>query len=113
MSRIPVINLNYLEELSGGDTEFLQESIDMAKMIIPKRLSKLEAAYLKADHEELYQVAHKMKSTARMVGMPIYEQLEEIEAAARKQQAIAFFTPLVQHITKVGNEAMEHLSQIT
>ncbi len=113
MATKSIINLNYLEELSGGDQEFIKESIEMAIMLIPKRMARLEQAMQNADHEEVRQVAHKFKSTARMIGMPIYEQLEEVETAARKKVAIKLLKPTIQKIITVSKEAVAHLSQIT
>lgn len=60
---ISPINLEMLNELSGGDTEFIIDILSMVKDDTPNTISQLTNAIGDSNFETIKQVAHKYKSS--------------------------------------------------
>jgi HPt (histidine-containing phosphotransfer) domain-containing protein len=62
------VALAALQEMVGGDQEFLAEMIDTFLDDGPARLAEMEAASLAGDAAELRRAAHTLKSNCRTFG---------------------------------------------
>ena len=77
-------NLDKLNELSGGDKEFNVSIIEVFLAETPADMDNLEEAVADADHERIYQHAHKIKPNADLLGMnDALEAVLTIEGHAR------------------------------
>ncbi len=82
------IDLTYLQELSGGDKDFIGEMLQTFLGETSEMLNNLKEVENGDDHERTYQIAHKLKSSLRMIGMEQAAQLcIQIEEKARAEQA--------------------------
>ena len=82
------IDLSYLVELSGGDKEFIGEMLQTFLGETSELLDNLKEVEKGDDHERTYQIAHKLKSSLRMIGMERAAELcLQIEEKARAEQA--------------------------
>ena len=78
-----LVNFDYLNNMSEGNTDFIKEMIDMYKSDAPKLLDRLEKGMQSKDYEDIAKAAHKLKSPSAMMGMTILAQkLSELEQAA-------------------------------
>lgn len=64
-------SLDYLKEISGGNVEFIHESIEIFKSSVKKQLQELQIASDNNDNEKAARIAHNIK--------PSFEMLENQE----------------------------------
>ncbi len=62
------INLNQLKELSGNDTDFMVEIIELIVENAPAAARSMNELFEAADYDMLGKVAHKLKSTLNILG---------------------------------------------
>ncbi|HEX2535386.1 MAG TPA: ATP-binding protein [Chitinophagaceae bacterium] len=92
------IDFAYLQELSGGSTEFEREMLQQFRSMMPEELDNLEKAIRTEQYGEVRQLAHGMKSSVSYVGMAeaLFPHLDAIEDAAgqgdRERSASHFAT---------------------
>ncbi len=77
------VNLEYLEEISGGDDEFKKELIRIFLRQIPEFLSNMHQYFSEQENELLGKEAHTAKSSVLIFMM------EETGAALKKIQLLA------------------------
>jgi PAS domain S-box-containing protein len=63
LREIPEINLNYLYELSNGNTEFEKEMISLFIHQVPKEILNLQRACEDYEYVKIAEIAHKLKSS--------------------------------------------------
>jgi HPt (histidine-containing phosphotransfer) domain-containing protein len=85
------INLDYLNEVSDGDIDFVNEIINDYLNKVPIQFVELQAAVNAGDDDAARFIAHKMKSSFQFMGV---EQLvllaQQIENAEMDQKDIVF-----------------------
>ncbi len=83
------LDLSYLNEISGGDEDFIKEMIETFLEETPKDLNDIEAHLSTQNWAELGKTAHKMKSSIKMFG---FESLKNkalfIEQSGKKGENI-------------------------
>jgi HPt (histidine-containing phosphotransfer) domain-containing protein len=90
-------NWQLLEELSGGNTSFIQQIVNTFLQEAPP-LEELLTAAFPHDAAQVAQVAHKLKGQVAYFGVPVlHTQLDELERSARRQDC-AHCEPLLQAI---------------
>lgn len=62
------INLDYLDTMSGGDTDTMQQMLEMLIEEIPTEITKMQDAVVSEDWEEVFQISHKLKTTLAFIG---------------------------------------------
>ncbi len=60
-------SLNYLNELSGGDQQFIQESIELFSATINSELRNLEEVLNRKDYLRIREIAHGIKPSFEMI----------------------------------------------
>ncbi|MFK7923139.1 MAG: response regulator [Bacteroidia bacterium] len=95
----PVINLNYLKEISGGDTGIISKTIEKFLETTPEILDHMDDHLAQGDHNNLGRAAHKLKSSVAFMGIDaIKETILEIERITKTGQGV---TELGTHVKKV------------
>lgn len=96
-----VTNLDYLIDLSKGNTEFVAEMIEIFLSEGPKEITWLEKAVNERDFEQVKSCAHKMRSSIPFIGLDkiIEAEIIEIETLATSQSDGS--TPLSTNIQKI------------
>lgn len=84
----PLIDLSYLHELSGNDSGYIHEVLNIFLDSTPEGLYKLEDLINNTkDYESIYRQAHFLKSSVSIVKIrKMYENLAKIESLAKKQE---------------------------
>jgi HPt (histidine-containing phosphotransfer) domain-containing protein len=59
--------LDYLEELSGGNEEFIQSSLEIFVQSVSAKLGELEQARLHKNYDQAREVAHSIKPSFQML----------------------------------------------
>jgi HPt (histidine-containing phosphotransfer) domain-containing protein len=63
-------NLDYLKQISGGDTDFENTMLNMLKLEFPKELNLLKSNFNDNNFMDLSLDIHKIKHKIGMLGMP-------------------------------------------
>ena len=90
----PELDVEILHDLYEDDYDYAFQMFDIFLKNIPSEIEKLQQSYAASDWVVVKDVAHKMKPTFTMVGLPtLREQLEFIERSLldKKQQEIGPF----------------------
>ncbi|HEX2608902.1 MAG TPA: ATP-binding protein [Flavisolibacter sp.] len=79
-----LLNLEYLHQLSGNDTDFEKEILGQFLVQTPVELEELESAIDRIDFVAIRKIAHSMKSTVGYVGLAeeLHPYLDRIERQA-------------------------------
>lgn len=106
-----VINLNYITELSKGDTKFIEEMIAIFLSENPEEVKQLEEAIHKGNFDQIRSVSHHMKSTIPFMGLDLIigNELLEIENLAAKKNNIEKIKNNFLILKKVCEKAVEEL----
>jgi HPt (histidine-containing phosphotransfer) domain-containing protein len=106
-----ICNLNYLTELSHGNTAFVKEMIRIFLAEIPGEIQTLEKGIKENNYEDIQQAAHKLKSTIPFVGLNfiIEKELVEIEELATKRSEIEKIRLLFSQVKEMCAKASEEL----
>ena len=103
----PLIDLNFLQELSGGDAKYIYELLDIFLGTTPEGLETLEQLIRDTtDWEATYKQAHFLKSSVGIVKIrDMHQQLARIEELGRKQEGREEILQLLDKILATFREA--------
>ncbi|HVG14182.1 MAG TPA: Hpt domain-containing protein [Chitinophagaceae bacterium] len=104
------VNLDYLHELSGNDTDFEKVMMEQFVQQTPEELQALENAIGSNDLLSAKKVAHSLKSTVSYMGLApeLHPPLESIEKAAVSGNAVNVQADF-NHIKTVTSEAVKEI----
>jgi len=77
-----IYNLDKINEMADGDEDFINSVILVFLEEVPQDLEGLEKALEHENHEQVYQLAHKIKPNVDLLGM------EQTRAAALKIETL-------------------------
>ena len=100
------LDLTYFNSLTEGDINFQVELLDTALQILPSALEKVNEAFESLNFEHIKFEAHKMKSGARVIGIPILETLQTIEALALTGD-LSRLTPLIDELNQKARSGID------
>jgi HPt (histidine-containing phosphotransfer) domain-containing protein len=103
----PLIDLKFLQELSGGDAKYIYELLDIFLGTTPEGLETLEQLIRDTnDWEATYKQAHFLKSSVGIVKIrDMHQQLARIEELGRKQEGREEILQLLDKILATFREA--------
>jgi HPt (histidine-containing phosphotransfer) domain-containing protein len=111
MHNYKYINLEYLELLSEGDVEMTNTIIEMLIKEIPTELDKMEIANANKDWEELFVIAHKMKSTLSYVGNEsMISANSQIENSTRHKQNFDIIADKLETLLSLCTKVVDELT---
>jgi len=86
-----MLNWNYLNEITGGDSEFIAELLGDFLNITPELIAQIERAIEQGDAHALAHAAHTLKGSARSIGAESFAEyalaLEQMGKSAQLQNA--------------------------
>jgi len=85
-----VVNIDYLTQLSRGNTKFVKEMIRIFLSENPEEMKVLESAIREKDFEVIRSSTHKLRSTLPYLGLDrvVEKEISEIEALAQNRSGI-------------------------
>jgi len=105
-----ITDLNYLKTMSGGDTKFIREMIDLFREQIEEYKSIMPELLEKKDYDGLSKIAHKAKSSAAVMGMTqVADLLKELEILAHDSKEVDRYEPIVTHFLEQSEQAISEL----
>lgn len=102
-------NLEKLEELSGGDRDFIVSVMSVFVEETPSDLQDLEQAVKAGDYNAVYKCAHKIKPNVDLLGMEETKSLIlQVEAKAKENDGLPAIEEMYTVIKRqVGEIIME------
>jgi HPt (histidine-containing phosphotransfer) domain-containing protein len=105
-----IADLNYLKTMSGGDSNFIREMIELFreqineyKLIMPELLQEKK-------YNELSKVAHKAKSSVAVMGMSeAAEVLKELEILAQGGLQVEQYGAMINQFLEQSQLALQEL----
>ena len=113
---LPVCNLDYLNSLSGGNSEFEESMMKLYLNLTPIELDKISTGLDNQDYEIIKNGAHKLISSVGVLGITQMKQrLVEIEklalAQAQFNQIVLLFSEVKEIHAKAEVELKAFLKQ--
>ena len=104
------VDLLYLHELSGNDTEFETQMLQQITVQAPMEIEQLEQAIKSGDFLNTKKIAHSLKSTVGYVGLAgeLHPHLERIEKSALAANLEGIVDNFI-HVKQVTNEAIKEV----
>lgn len=105
-----ITDLNYLKTMSGGDSKFIGEMIELFREQIEEYKLLMPELLRKKDYDNLSKMAHKAKSSVAVMGMKqVADQLKELEILAQEEKEVERYESLVTHFLEQSQLAIEEL----
>ncbi|HEA21283.1 hypothetical protein LCGC14_1343240 [marine sediment metagenome] len=105
-----IYNLDKINEMAEGDEDFINSVISVFLEEVPQDLEGLEIALNNKDHEQAYQLAHKIKPNVDLLGMDQTRATAlEIETMGKQEADISQMTELFQILKKDINQVVGEL----
>lgn len=107
------IDLSYLNEIAGGDAEFMIDMIDIFMEQTPIYTAQLQTALEQQDWKTVGDVAHKIKPTLAFMGASqAKEQMALIESRARTETDIENIKSDFNEVKRVCERLYEGLIKV-
>ncbi|GGC33986.1 hypothetical protein GCM10011386_27600 [Parapedobacter defluvii] len=104
-------NMDYLQDLSGGNTQLIKEILQLFIKQTPPDIALLASYLEQGDWEKAYKQAHHIKPTLAYVGANgIRAELQEIETLAKNRQDLNQLPAKLNTITPKLEILYEELS---
>jgi len=109
------IKLANLQRLSKGDPEDMIELMDIALDLLPQRMQELASGFEEKNWGQVHFSAHAAKGVSRLVGIPVYDELGELDRKARMelpdpQELFNIYENLLP-VMKLAYEELTHLKE--
>ncbi|KAF2082305.1 GAF domain-containing hybrid sensor histidine kinase/response regulator [Flavobacterium sharifuzzamanii] len=107
-----IIDMSFLDEMSGGDPQFKKEMIGLFIDKIPNQVTQLEEAFKKTDYDNVKKLAHNMKSSMDIFMLQdlsnclsiIEEEASSGEFTAETLDKVNIFSCGIEEVVKILKE---------
>ena len=104
------INLEYLETMTGGDTEMMNQMLTMLIDEIPTEIIKMQESIVLQDWEEIFQLSHKLKTTLAFIGnADMISLIKTIEHCSRNRVELTDIPPMVEQLSDLSKPILGEL----
>jgi HPt (histidine-containing phosphotransfer) domain-containing protein len=92
-------NLEYLEEISAGDKEFIADMLNDFVTQTPQTLADIDVQIKQANWYELYKIIHKFIPTFEFVGAEnVRTELRVVEQYAKTSTQVEKIAPIIEKL---------------
>ncbi len=104
-------NINYLKQVSGGDTVIMRKAISKFLETTPEMINQLDTQLKTQDFDQLAKTAHKLKSSVGLMGMEELQQtMQNIEFVAKSKERLDVLPVLVNRTRKMLIHSLSELN---
>lgn len=106
-----VISPAYLENISGGDKDIMEEIVTIFRDQVPEFVREMNDLYSKGSYYELGLLAHKAKSSVAVMGMETTAvMLKTFELQAKAGENKEAYEGYIRQFTDETSVALEELT---
>jgi HPt (histidine-containing phosphotransfer) domain-containing protein len=107
------IDLSYLQEISGGDSSFIKEMLELYVNTTAQEASLFPALLSSGDINGIGNLAHKMKAPIQMLGAnQLFDTIRSLEQIGKNGQHTDEIEPLIEKVQTLVNSSIEEIHQI-
>jgi HPt (histidine-containing phosphotransfer) domain-containing protein len=107
------IDLSYLQEISGGDSSFIKEMLELYVNTTAQEASLFPALLSSGDINGIGNLAHKMKAPIQMLGAnELFNVIRNLEQIGKNGQPTEEIEPLIEKAQELVNLSIEEIHQI-
>lgn len=106
-----MLNYDYLQEITGGDEEFLAELLGDFLAQTPSLMAAIESAVAQGDAKALGEAAHALKGSARAVGADEFAAIALVLEQAGKQGNLSDAPDALQRLQAYWETLADYLQQ--
>lgn len=104
-------DLSYLQEMSGGNKELVNEMINIFKSQVIEFVADMENHLRNREFEQLGKLAHKAKSSVSIMGLnDLAKDLKNLEDLAKHGKNPEVYPVIIQNFKSKTSEAIEELN---
>lgn len=105
-----ITDLSYLQSMSGNDTKFIKEMVDIFREQIGEYSSEMPRLLEASDFENLSKIAHKAKSSVAVMGMSAEaELLKELETKSHEAIDTQSYKEMIDRFIERSALALDEL----
>lgn len=105
-----IADLNYLKTMSGGDSKFIREMIELFREQIDEYKAIMPDLLQNKKYDELSKIAHKAKSSVAVMGMTeVAEVLKNLEILAQGAQEVEQYESMIDQFLDQSQLALKEL----
>lgn len=105
-----IADLDYLKNMSGGDSKFIREMIELFREQIEEYKAIMPDLLHKKNYLELSKVAHKAKSSVAVMGMTeVAEVLKNLEILAQGGLEVDRYKSMIDQFLDQSQLALKEL----
>jgi HPt (histidine-containing phosphotransfer) domain-containing protein len=109
-----IVNLDYLTQLSKGNTKFVKEMVKIFLSENPEEINALENGIQRRDFDAIKATAHKLRSTIPFIGLDkvIEKEVSQMEELAESRSGIEKMETLFSKIKEKCERAWFELQPV-
>ena len=108
-----IVNLTYLEDMSGGNKEVMKEMINIFISQVSEFAEEMKDLNNNKEYFKLGNLAHKAKSSISIMGMEnLAKELKEFELLAKEKKDVAKYEEFINHFKQLCDLAIDELKEI-
>ena len=108
-----IYSLAQLEELAGGDQEFVLSMVDTFLEHTPQQLEELKQARQNGDLEKVGAISHKIKPNIDLFGLnEIAQPIRDLEQMGKAGEDSPVMDEKIKEVDEVLNKAFDQLREL-
>jgi HPt (histidine-containing phosphotransfer) domain-containing protein len=108
-----IVNLTYLENMSGGNKEVMKEMINIFISQVSEFAEEMKDLNNNKEYFKLGNLAHKAKSSISIMGMEgLAKELKVFELQAKGEKGIDKYEEFINHFKQLCNLAIDELKEM-
>lgn len=104
-------NLRKVEEISGGDRNFIKVIVETFLQEIPPDMEAMKTAIRHDNQKMAYQFAHKMKPNLDMFGIDLLSEIAAMEKWSDTKRPTSTIQPHLDTIINTLNKVLDELKR--
>lgn len=110
MNDAPLFDLSQLNELSGGNQDFVNKMAGMFVDMVPEILDRINTGLATDNLEDMGAAAHKIKPSIDMMGIvSLKEKIRALESNGKNRTNLDEIPGLVSDINEILNKVVAQL----
>jgi len=99
-----ITDLNYLQQMTGNDSEMMKEMIELFLNQLNEMRADMELLVTNKNWFELSRLAHKIKSSALVMGVEqMANDMKELELLAKEGKNVEKYPEYVANLIKIAD----------